>query len=78
MYNDSRAISAIIGGAILGGLVGYFFFTERGRSFRRQLEPALDQFARELNGFRGSLQRAAGVATEGWNAINEVGRTGVH
>jgi hypothetical protein len=78
MYNDSRAITAIIGGAVLGGLAGYFFFTERGRSFRRQLEPALEQFARELNGFRGTLQRAVGVATEGWNALNEGGGTGVH
>jgi hypothetical protein len=71
MYNDSRAMAAIVGGAVLGGLAGYFFFTERGRSLRRQIEPALEQFARELTGFRGTLQRAVGVATEGWYMANE-------
>jgi hypothetical protein len=76
MYKDSRAMTAIIGGAVLGGLAGYFFFTERGRSLRRNLEPALEQFARELNGFRSTLQRAVGVATEGWNMLNEGGGPG--
>jgi hypothetical protein len=77
MYNDSRAMTAIVGGAVLGGLAGYFFFTERGRALRRELEPALEQFAHELNGFRSTLQRAVGVATEGWNMLNDgQGRSG--
>jgi len=47
------------------------FFTEHGRHLRRQMEPALDDFQRELNNFRGTVQRAAGVASEGWKLLND-------
>ena len=47
-----------------------------GRELRRQLEPALDDFARELNSFRGTVDKAAGVASEGWKLLNEaIGET---
>jgi hypothetical protein len=46
-------------------------FTEKGREWRRQLEPALDDLARELNNFRSTLTRAAGVASEGWRLLND-------
>jgi hypothetical protein len=53
------------------------FFTDHGRQFRRSLEPALEDFARELNHFRGTLAKAAGVAGEGWKLLNEaIGETG--
>ncbi len=68
---DQAAITATLVGACIGGMAGYLFFTERGRALRRQLEPALDDFARELNSFRGTLQRAAGVANEGWRLLND-------
>jgi len=58
-------------GAVIGGAAGYLFFTERGRKFRQGLEPALDDIARELNSFRGTVQRAAGVASEGWKLLND-------
>jgi hypothetical protein len=38
---------------------------------RRSLEPALEDIARELNSFRATVQRAAGVATEGWKLLND-------
>jgi gas vesicle protein len=69
--NNSQAIAATIAGAVIGGVAGYFFFTEHGRNLRRQLEPALDDFSRELNSFRGTIAKAAGVATEGWKLLNE-------
>jgi hypothetical protein len=47
------------------------FFTPRGRDLRRQLEPALDDLMRELNQFRGTVTRAAGVASEGWRLLND-------
>jgi hypothetical protein len=52
-------------------MAGYLFFTDRGRELRRQIEPALDDIARELNSFRGTVQRAAGVASEGWKLLND-------
>ena len=66
-----KAVAATIVGAVIGGMAGYLFFTDRGRELRRQIEPALDDIARELNSFRVTLQRAAGVANEGWKLLNE-------
>ena len=71
MNDNSRAIAAAVAGAIIGGMAGYMFFTEEGRRVRRAIEPALDDFARELSSFRTTLQKAAGVATEGWKLLND-------
>jgi hypothetical protein len=62
---------ATVGGAVVGAIAGYLLFTEEGRSFRRQLEPALDDFSRELHSFRATVHRAAGVANEGWRLLND-------
>jgi hypothetical protein len=69
--DNSRALAAAAVGAVLGGMAGYMFFTEQGRQLRRQLEPALDDFARELSSFRETITRAAGGAGEGWKLLNE-------
>lgn len=71
MNENSRAIAATLTGAVIGGMAGYLFFTEHGRRVRRSIEPALDDIARELNNFRGTMQRAAGVASEGWKLLND-------
>jgi hypothetical protein len=68
---DKAEVAATVVGAIIGGIAGYLFFTARGRELRRQIEPALEDIARELNSFRGTVQRAAGVANEGWKLLNE-------
>lgn len=64
-------MAATMVGAVIGGVAGYLFFTEHGRSLRRQIEPALEDVARELNHFRGTLMKAANVASEGWKLLNE-------
>jgi hypothetical protein len=69
--DNSRATAAAVVGAIIGGIAGYLFFTERGRSLRRSIEPALEDIARELSSFRGTVQKAAGVASEGWKLLND-------
>ncbi len=68
---NSRAVGAAVVGAVIGGMAGYLFFTEEGRRLRRQLEPALDDLARELNSFRSTVNKAAGVASEGWKLLND-------
>jgi len=68
---NSRAVAASIVGAVIGGMAGYLFFTDEGRRLRRQIEPALDDFARELNSFRATVTKAAGVANEGWKLLND-------
>jgi gas vesicle protein len=69
--NHSREIAATIVGAVIGGVAGYLFFTERGRSVRRQIEPALEDFSRELMSVRNTIQKAAAVANEGWQLLND-------
>ena len=68
--NNSREMAATLVGALIGGLAGYLFFTERGRRVRRQIEPALEDFSREFMSFRNTVQEAAGVANEGWKLLN--------
>jgi gas vesicle protein len=69
---DNEALVGTLVGALIGGAAGYFFFSESGRMRRRQLEPALDNFLRELSSFRGTIQKAAGAATEGWKLLSDV------
>jgi gas vesicle protein len=69
---NSGTVAASLVGAVIGGVAGYLFFTEHGRTLRRQIEPALDHVARELNSFRSTVQKAAGAASEGWKMLNEV------
>jgi hypothetical protein len=69
--DNSRALAATVVGAVIGGMAGYLFFTEHGQRVRRQLEPALEDFSRELLSFRATVQKAAGVANEGWQLLNE-------
>lgn len=58
-------------GAAIGAAVAYMFFTNEGRRWRARLEPAIDDIARELDHFRGTVTKAAGVAGEGWKLLNE-------
>jgi gas vesicle protein len=69
--NNSRELAVTLVGAAVGAVAAYLFFTERGRSLRRQIEPALDNVSRELNSFRATVQKASGVANEGWKLLNE-------
>lgn len=71
MTERSQACLVSCVGAAIGAAAAYMFFTERGRQFRRRLEPALEDLARELNNFRGTVNKAAGVAGEGWKLLNE-------
>ncbi len=67
----SQALAATVVGAVVGGVAGYMFFTERGRVLRRQIEPALDDLAFELGRFRTTVAKAMGIATDGWRVLSE-------
>ena len=69
--DNSQTLAATMVGAVLGGIAGYLFFTERGRTLRRQLEPAIDEIACELNSLRSTVQKVSAVANEGWSVLNE-------
>ena len=70
MTEKQQALVAATVGAVAGGIAGYMLFTERGRDLRRRLEPAIEDFAHELVQLRGTVNRAVGVASEGWNVLN--------
>lgn len=71
MDDRQRGVMAAVVGAVLGGVAGYVLFTERGRELRRQLEPALEEFGHELVQLRGTVNRAMGVASQGWHILDE-------
>jgi len=71
MTEQSRTIAATVVGGIIGALAGYMFFTKGGRALRRRLEPTLDDLARELMHFRGTLSKAVNVAGEGWKVLTD-------
>ncbi len=71
MAENSRAVMAAVAGAVIGGVAAYMFFTDEGRRMRRALEPAIDDLARELSSFRVTVQKAVGVAGEGWKLLND-------
>jgi hypothetical protein len=68
---QARTITVTVTGAVIGGVAGYLFFTENGRALRRQLEPMVDDIVRELDGFRRTIEKAAGVANEGWRMLSD-------
>lgn len=70
-HNSQQALAATMVGAVLGGLAGYLFFTDRGRMLRRQFEPAVDDIARELNNLRSTVHKVSAVATEGMTLFND-------
>ena len=70
--NNSSTTGATLAGAVIGAVVGYLFFSEQGRRVRQQIEPALDRVARELLSIRSTVQKASGVASEGWGLMNEI------
>ena len=71
MTEKARACAASMVGAVIGAAAGYLFFTDRGRALRRQLETALETLEPELSHFSGTVNRTAGVASEGWKLLNE-------
>jgi gas vesicle protein len=69
--NHAREITATVVGAAIGGLAGYLFFTERGRSVRRQMERGLEDLPGEFTEFRNAITEAAGLASEGWTLLTD-------
>ena len=72
MRERAVVVCSAVLGAALGGLAGYFFLTDSGRRLRRDLEPRLDDLARDLANLQGTVVRARDAAQQGWRAISEV------
>ena len=70
--NERTAVTAgALIGALLGGCVSYLFFTDRGRSVRERLGPALEDLQQEFSRFQGTIEQVGRVANEGMRAFQE-------
>jgi gas vesicle protein len=57
--NDRTSILlSALAGAVVGGCVGYLFFTEEGRRLREDLEPKLADLATEIDRARSMVKNA--------------------
>ena len=72
MDERSRVLLATMTGAVAGGVWGWLYLTEGGARVRRQIEPKLDDFVRELANVRGTVDKASTAADEGWRSLNEI------
>ena len=68
----SRVLLATFMGAVIGGVWGWLYLTERGRRVRGQIEPKLDSFIAEMTRVRGTVDKARTAANEGWRSLGEV------
>lgn len=59
-------------GAVIGGIAGYLFLTERGRDFRVQLEPRLNELLGEVDQLRTTFERTRSAVSEGWQSFNQL------
>jgi gas vesicle protein len=81
--DDRGRIAIAIGvGAIVGGVAGYLFLTERGRAAREGFEPRLNEVLGEVDRLRETFERTRSAVSEGWRSFNqlmnepEVGQSG--
>jgi hypothetical protein len=68
----SRICMSSFIGAVAGALYGYLYLTERGRSFRLQIEPRLDNFVSEVQRLRGTVRKAQFAVNEGRQSLYEI------
>jgi hypothetical protein len=68
----SRVLTATLLGAVAGGVWGWLYLTEQGRRLRSQIDPKLDDFMRELQNVRGTVEKAKSAANESWRSLNDV------
>lgn len=64
-------VSATVG-AVLGGVAGFLFFTERGHRARRAIEPQLRQLLSDASSLNDTVARLRARATEGLGTIRHV------
>ena len=72
MDERSKVLMTTVLGAVLGGVVGCLYLTDRGRHVRGQLEPLLDTVVDELNEARRTVERARAAVAEGRRVMDEI------
>ena len=76
MKDRFQVVVGAVVGAIVGGAAGYFFFTDRGREMRDQIDPAIAHARRELMRVQGTIATAAQLATDGLRMVHNFSKKG--
>jgi gas vesicle protein len=64
--DDRARIALSMGiGAVIGGFAGFLLFTDRGRAFRQELEPQLEQFFGEAQRLTQAFERTRKAVKDG-------------
>ena len=71
MSEQSRMMTGAVVGALVGAAAGYLFFTDRGRTLRERMEPAVDDLRREFGRFQKTIEKLGVMANEGMRVVNE-------
>ena len=69
--DQTRLCAGASVGALVGALVAYLFFTDRGRWMRDRIEPTVDDLMTEFQKFRRTLEKVGDMANDGLRAFNE-------
>ena len=68
--DDRARIALCMGiGAALGGFVGFLVFTDRGRAFRQDLEPQLEQLFGEAQRLSAAFDKTRRAVKDGLGAL---------
>lgn len=71
MSEQSRLLTGAVIGAMAGCAATYLFFTNRGRTWRARIEPAVDDLRREFGRFQKTVEKLGVMANEGIRVVNE-------
>jgi gas vesicle protein len=58
-------------GAVVGAAASYLFFTERGRTLRDRIQPAVSNLQHEFARFQGTIEQVSRMAGEGVRAVQQ-------
>jgi gas vesicle protein len=60
-------------GAVLGGFAGFLLFTDRGRAFRQELEPQLEQLFGEAQRLTTAFDKTRRAVKDGLSTLQQEG-----
>ncbi len=72
MNDRTPILLGAMAGAVIGGVIGYLYFTPDGQSFRTQLGPRFDAVLDEVERMRGVADRATVAVRHGWESAQEL------
>ena len=72
MDEQLKVALATVLGAVIGGVFGCLYLTERGRRTRGQIEPLLDEVISEIHRLRGAAEKLREAAQEGRRVVDDL------